>query len=87
MNAMLACHCRTPPSFRAKTGGTLPDSLKDPKNGIPLIIPKFPQCSNGFILGGFYFLYPLGGLCFKSLSPSSISVNPSVVPSSKLPST
>ena len=28
----------------------------EPPNG------KFPQCSTGFILGGFHFLDPLGGL-------------------------
>ena len=40
----------------------LPRPPKGSKKWNPLIIPYFPQCSNGFILGGFHFLDPLGGL-------------------------
>ena len=42
--------------------GRIPRPLKGSKKWNPLIIPWLPQCSNGFILGGFHFLDPLGGL-------------------------
>ena len=42
--------------------GHAPRPPKGSKKWNPLIIPYFPQCSNGFILGGFQFLDPLGGL-------------------------
>ena len=40
----------------------LPRPPEGSKIWSPLIIPQFPQCSNGFILGGFHFLDPLGDL-------------------------
>ena len=47
------------------------DLARPPKGSTkwnPLIIPWFPQCSTGFILRGFHFLDPLGGLGLDSQS-------------------
>ena len=46
----------------SETWESLPRPPKGSKKWNPLIIPLFPKCSNGFILGGFHFLDPLGGL-------------------------
>ena len=47
----------------------LPRPPKGSKKWNPLRIPLFPQCSNGFILGGFHFLDTLGGLGLYLASP------------------
>ena len=47
-------YCATWPRRRIWRFSAFPDPLKDPKKRNPLIIPLFPQCNNGFILGGSF---------------------------------
>ena len=51
-----------------------PRPPKGSKKWNPLIILWFLQCSNGFILGGFHLLDPLGGLGMCSTNPRDPSI-------------